>query len=287
MGKVAYLRRSMAGQFVRRRFSCPSCSGSNNTVVSRKYVITQLRRCADCDLLFRTPIDDPAGNRDYYEGEYAQSFTTDLPSDESLAELIKNNFDGSEKSWAYYNDVLRRLGLGVGARIFDFGCSWGYGSYQMSRAGYSVIAYEIAPTRKRYAEQKLTVMTVADIEKGVSDPNLAGTFDCFFSSHVLEHVPRPATVFRFARALLRSGGVFVSFTPNGSEQARALFPEWNKWWGEVHPSFIDDHFLDRAFNRSPRVIGSSPVGAIDFPSKPILRRLDDLRGAELFFSARM
>jgi 2-polyprenyl-3-methyl-5-hydroxy-6-metoxy-1,4-benzoquinol methylase len=286
MGKLAYLRRSIAGQFVRRRFHCPSCGCSNNTVVSRKYVITQLRRCANCELLFRTPTDDPSRNLDYYEDEYSQGFTTDLPTDESLTELIKNDFAGSEKSWAYYNDVLRRLGLDAGARIFDFGCSWGYGSYQMARAGYSVLAFEIAPTRRRYAEQKLRVITVADMEKGVNDPNLAGTFDCFFCAHVLEHIPSPAAVFRVACALLRPGGVFVSFTPNGSQQARAFFPEWEKWWGEVHPNFIDDSFLDRAFDGSPRVIGSSPVGAIDFPSKDILGRLDDLSGEELFFAAR-
>ena len=171
-------------------------------------------------------------------------------------------------------------------RIFDFGCSWGYGSYQMSRAGYSVVAFEVAPSRRRYAEQKLGVAMVADVEKAVNDPNFAGKFDCFFSAHVLEHVPSPAAVFQFARALLRPSGLFVSFTPNGCEKARAFSPEWNKWWGEVHPNFIDDRFLDGAFGGSPRVMGSSPVGAIDFPSENILRRLDDLTRAELFFAAR-
>ena len=37
-----------------------------------------------------------------------------MPSDDTLAKLIRNNFDG-EKSWAYYNDVLMRLGLRSGA----------------------------------------------------------------------------------------------------------------------------------------------------------------------------
>jgi hypothetical protein len=41
-----------------------------------------------------------------------------MPSEESLAGLIKSNFSG-EKNWGYYNDVLRRLGLQPGARIFD------------------------------------------------------------------------------------------------------------------------------------------------------------------------
>lgn len=237
--------------------------------------------------MFRTPTDDPAKNLDYYESEYSQGFTTDLPSDEKLAELLQSNFAGSEKSWTYYNDILRRLGLDRGARIFDFGCSWGYGSYQMTAAGYSVLAFEIAPTRRRYAQQKLGVAMAEDVLTTAYDPSLAGTFSCFFSAHLLEHVPRPKAVFDLAAKLLRPRGLFVSFTPNGCKQARATFPEWDTWWGEAHSNFIDDRFLDRAFKHSSRVIGSSPVGAIEFPQGALSRHLNGLTGSELFFAARM
>jgi len=246
--------------------------------------VTSLRRCAACELQFRTPTDDPSRNLSYYEQEYSQGFTTDMPSDDSLSALLANNFEG-EKSWTYYNDVLKRLGFGSGARIFDFGCSWGYGSYQMLKAGYSVLAFEIAPTRRRYAEEKLSVPTVVDMEEAVKDHKLVGSFDCFFSSHVLEHVPSPSKIFRFADVLLRSGGLFVFFTPNGSDAAKRSFPEWDKWWGEAHPNFIDDRFLDHAFQHLRRVVGSSPVGSIEFSSRPEMRRLNQLCGVELFFAA--
>jgi cyclopropane fatty-acyl-phospholipid synthase-like methyltransferase len=208
-----------------------------------------------------------------------------MPSDAALATLLSNGFQG-EKNWSYYNDVLQRLGLRSGARIFDFGCSWGYGSYQMIKAGYCVLAFEIAPTRRKYAEQKLGVPTVADMEHVVKDQELMGAFDCFFSSHVLEHVPCPSKVFRYADTLLRSGGLFVSFTPNGSDGAKSDFREWENWWGEVHPNFIDDRFLDRSFKCLPRIVGSSPVGLIEFPSRAELRRLNRTGGSELFFAAR-
>ena len=266
------------------RFVCPNCGEAQNAVVSRKFLITSLRRCAKCKLQFRAPTDDPSYNLAFYEHEYASGFTTELPSDESLTSQIRTNFDGA-KSWNYYNDILRRLGLRSGARIFDFGCSWGYGSYQMSKAGYSILAFEIAQTRRKFAEEKLCVSTVTDMDEAVIDPVLVGTFDCFFSSHVLEHVPAPSEVFRFADALLQSGG-FVSFTPNGSEPARLSHPQWNRWWGEVHPNFIDDCFLDHTFHKWPRIAGSSPVGSVEFPSEAKMRRLDQLSGAELFFSAR-
>jgi SAM-dependent methyltransferase len=285
MGKLAYLRRSIKAQVDPARFACPSCGSLENAVVSRKYLITQLRRCANCQLLFRTPTDDPARNVDYYENEYDQGFTTDMPSQEGLAALVANDFAG-EKNYDYYIDVLKRLGLAPGARIFDFGCSWGYGSYQMSKAGFSVLAFEVAPTRRNYAEQKLSVAMVATMEEAIQNPDLAGSFDCFFSAHVLEHIPSPSEAFSFAAILLRSGGLFVSFTPNGSEAASHAVPHWNKLWGEVHPNFIDDRFLDRAFRQWPRVVGSSPVGAIDFPARAEMRHLDALERPELFFAAR-
>ena len=286
MGKTAYLLRSIQGLFAPERLTCPNCGHPHALTVARKYLVTRLRRCGRCELLFRVPTDDPAKNRDYYEHEYSQGITTEMPSDEFLTALLRENFAGSEKDWTYYNRVLRSLGLIVGARVFDFGCSWGYGSYQMSAAGYSVVAFDVAPTRRRFARDKLGVAVVEDPLAAVSDLGLAGTFDCFFTAHVLEHLPKPCAVFDLAAKLLRPGGLFVSFTPNGCEPAKALHPEWNKWWGEVHPNMIDDRFLDRAFEQSPRVVGSSPVGEVQLPPTATMWYLNDLSGSELFFAAR-
>jgi hypothetical protein len=116
--------------------------------------------------------------------------------------------------------------------------------------------------------------------------DLSLSFDCFFSAHVLEHVPSPAQSFNYAMLLLKRDGLFVSFTPNGSENYRAVYAAWSKIWGEVHPNFIDDKFLDISFRLSPRTIGSSPVSYASLPEKAELTLLDQLRRGELFFAAR-
>lgn len=284
--RLSYLGKCLGSYLSPERFICVNCGSSDNTVVSRKYLITSLRRCGNCGLQFRAPTDDPVSNLDYYETKYSFGFTTDMPSDEELAKLIESDFAG-EKNWSYYNGILKELGLQQGARLFDFGCSWGYGSYQMSQAGYAVTAFEIAPTRRSYAEQKLNVSVISNMEAAIQNPELAGAFDCFFSSHVIEHVPFPSRVFEYADALLKPDGIFVSFTPNGSEAAKLASPDWNRWWGEVHPNAIDDTFLDSAFRKVPRIVGSSPVGgAIKFPNEPIAYRHNDTTGSELFFAAR-
>lgn len=284
MGKASYLRRSLMAQFDAARFNCPNCGSADNDVVDRKYGVTQLRRCGACRLLFRTPTDDPADNMSFYENDYAQGFTTDLPEASALAAMMRDGFAGTEKDYSYYLGVLAELGVRPGSALFDFGCSWGYGSFQLSRAGYDVIAYEIAPRRRRYARDKLGLRVLDDMARGAAE--LAGTFDCFFSSHVIEHVPQPARAFQYAMRLLKPGGLFVSFTPNGSAPHRAVSPDWHRLWGEVHPNFIDIEFLDRGFGGSPRTAGSSPVADAALPELPILHPLNDLAGGELFFAAR-
>lgn len=285
MGKMSYLQRCLVTQFSADRFLCPNCGHDSNVVVERKIFVTQLRRCMGCQLLFRTPTDDPRFNSKFYENEYNEGFTTELPIDEELAKLKDINFVGGEKDYSYYIGVLEQLGLKPGAKIFDFGCSWGYGSYQIGNAGFEVAAYEVAHTRRNYAIERLQVNAFDDMK--VAENTLRGQVDCFFSSHVLEHVPSPAQAFGYAMSLLKSGGLFVAFVPNGSEAYKRVSPSWNSMWGEVHPNYIDDLFLDNSFRHSPRIIGSSPVqNASRLGSDIGIARLDALDRGELFFAAR-
>lgn len=280
MQKLAYLRRSLAAQFSPSRFRCPSCGAGSSDVVDRKWIITQLRRCPSCLLLFRTPTDDPNHNATFYETEYEQGFTTDLPSEEALTKLERINFAGTEKDYSMYIAALWQLGLKPGNRIFDFGCSWGYGSYQFMRAGFDVTAFEIAPTRRRFASDRMGVKVVTALE------GLAPSFDCFFSAHVLEHVPSPSAAIQSALRILKPGGIFACFTPNGSASYRAVAPAWSTIWGAPHPQLIDEQFLDRIFTNCPRCIGSSPISAPRFGSQDQMVHLDNLARAELFFAAR-
>jgi hypothetical protein len=49
--------------------------------------------------MFRRPNDDPTVNLSSYENEYKQGFTTDTPSDATLAEIKRTNFAGTEKDY--------------------------------------------------------------------------------------------------------------------------------------------------------------------------------------------
>ena len=261
--------------------ACPACGGSQSKIVQRKYGVTALRQCKVCSLRFRTPKDDPGSAETFYVEEvYKQGFTTDLPSQPELEAMLASRFAGTEKDFAYRIDVLRAAGLEPGARILDFGCSWGYGSWQMRQTGFDVFSYEIGRERARYAKEMLQCTMVDDLQ------TLDGTVDCFFSSHVIEHLPNPRIMFDAAERALRPGGLFVCFAPNGAdEREKKDFAAYHQNWGKVHPLMLTPEFMlgeagRRGFTHCN--VYSSPVNLRDIQA----HRDGNLEGDELLMNGR-
>ncbi len=215
---------------------CPACGGGSARLIRRKYLVTSLYECPSCHLRFRVPKETAEGSEFYADETYQQGFTTTLPNHEELQQLVQTRFAGTEKDYARYIVVLRRF-LPPGATIVDFGCSWGYGSWQMREAGFNVISYEIGRRRAQYARERLACTMVDDLR------SLDGAIDCFFSAHVIEHLPDPAITYREAAHLLRPGGLFVCFCPNGNPERERIDDKYDHVWGKVHPTYITPSFM--------------------------------------------
>ncbi len=253
--KTRYFLRSLRHSFVGLRLRCPNCGGEPGSVVARKYLVTSLRRCGKCRLMYRTPTDDPQWSERFYNTGYTQGFTTDMPDEESLVRMMSEGFSGTPKDYQGYINILNIIGLRQESRLFDFGCSWGYGSWQLAKAGFRIWACEISRSRRAYAADKLGVRVVEDTAYFANSQR--GSFDCFFSAHVLEHVPSPNAVISLARKLLKPGGLFVAATPNGSMTFRnAREKAWMKFWGEVHPNLLDEVFYTSIFSSEPLLVFS-------------------------------
>jgi 2-polyprenyl-3-methyl-5-hydroxy-6-metoxy-1,4-benzoquinol methylase len=263
MSKASYFLRSLALQASPSAFCCPNCRQRASKILDRKFVITQLRRCKSCKLQFRTPADSEHFSHKFYNFSYVQGDAMNCPSPTELAKLKSENFDNSDRSFSGYVKFLDRHGLARRSRVLDFGCSWGYGSYQFAQAGYETYSYEVAVNRRNYGIAHLGVRHIDDIYEIGPGHSLYQSFDCFFSAHVLEHVPSPSKIIDIAWNCLKPGGLFVAFTPNGCEQFRKFDPGgWHNMWGEVHPNYIDDVFYNQHFARSERKFAARDDGEV-------------------------
>lgn len=256
--KIRYLLTCARNNLAEMRFVCPSCGYSCSEVVDRKYFVTSLRRCKQCHLLFRAPTTTADENASFYQEEYAQGFTTDYPNSQQLKTYLDKGFSGTEKDYSTYLEVVRGAGGESGNRLFDFGCSWGYGSYQFQQDGFDVESFEISVPRANFARANLDVKVYSSLSE------VSGSFDIFFSSHVLEHVPSVQEAIDFGFSILRPGGLFIAFTPNGSAAYRRKDPKgWHKLWGLVHPNFLDDVYYKYRFSDSSFFLSSNPYSIQD------------------------
>lgn len=251
--KINYLLTCIRKQIMNKGFFCPSCGSKKSVIVSRKYFVTTLNRCENCKLLFRLPVTTSEENSSFYQEEYSQGFTTDCPTESLLKNLVKNKFLGGEKDYSEYIKVIKAAGGDRGNRLFDFGCSWGYGSWQFMQKGFDVESFEISKSRANYARNKLGVKVHSSLS------GVTGLFDIFFSSHVIEHVPSVKDAIDFGMSILKPGGLFVAFTPNGSfDFYEKDSNAWNKLWGQVHPNFLDDEYYMETFRGKQLLISSNP-----------------------------
>jgi len=268
INKGNYFASSLVKRLAGSHQTCPSCAGAPGGTLDRKAAVTRLQRCTRCELLFRSPTTSARENASFYQSAYDEGFTTELPPPDRLKRWIDTGFAGTEKDYSHYLAVLNALAIPRGARVFDYGCSWGYGSHQLSnRGGYAVDAFEISTPRAEFARHHLKV--------SMPTPSAweLNSYDVFFSAHVIEHVPSVADMIALGQQLLKPGGLFVAFTPNGSRTFRQNAPrDWHLMWGFVHPQLIDDDFLLKTRPRHPLLLHSAPLLAFHEP-----QHLDPIR----------
>lgn len=254
LGKLGYLLWALAAGLRRSRHQCPACGSRSRSVVARKWAVTCLCDCRKCELRYRAPTQTEAENLSFYSGAYRQGFTTTLPTREELTALLKIGFVGTERDFTDAVALLRRLIPYGKFSLLDFGCSWGYGSWQLSRAGFDVTACEIDARRAAYAHKELGINVVAT--DGISERD----YDIFFSAHVIEHVSDPAKFLQMGISALRPGGLFVAITPNGSDEFRIARPDaFHRLWGRVHPQLITPAWIAKVARDRPFLVGSMPL----------------------------
>src|SRR6478736_5391951 len=121
--KLNYLLRSVLNFNQPRK--CPNCGSTENTVIDQKFVVTKLLKCGVCQLKFRFPTDSEAFLNNFYQSDYKADYSeetksiTDLPSDEELKKMLKDNFPNKRD----HTPLIYSLIKSYSAKVLDYGCS--------------------------------------------------------------------------------------------------------------------------------------------------------------------
>lgn len=242
--KINYLLRSFANMGQKKE--CPFCHQSNLQKIDTKFFVTQLLKCDNCGLSHRHPKDDEKWLRKFYQSEYSIDvhMMTDIPNDEELAQLKKDRFPLLRSFDPYISAMLPD-----GAKIIDFGCSWGYNVFKLNASGYNAEGYELSKPRGSFGMDKLGVKIHDKLDHMPKDRDLV------MSSHVIEHLSNIPEFIDFAKSHLKEDGIFMAFCPNGNDAYRQREPDiWHVNWGFLHPNFLDVDFGKKAFKNNPYII---------------------------------
>ena len=190
--------------------------------------------------MWRYPKNEPEMNITFYQGQYTEGMTTELPDELTLQRWVITNFTGTEKD---ISDKVRVVKSQCpSGRLLDYGCSWGYGITQFCNAGFDAMGYEISLARARFGRERLGAKIVESRDALAELPDQG--FDVIFANHVLEHLQDPRTAFEDWSRLVKPDGVVMVFVPNaGGEKASSLGTGWGPMIGEKHPLAIDAAFL--------------------------------------------
>jgi len=253
MSKVKKIQ-SMVGYFTRsiansgQAKECPYCNSKNLVVIDKKYLVTTLLKCNDCNFNHRHPKDSKSFLNKFYQTQYTVNvgMMTTLPTDEKIEELKNNNFN-NERSYKEYISALFKTNEPI--RILDYGCSWGYNVFKLNNEGFIATGYEVSKPRVDFGVEKLNVPIVNDITTTPNQNNLV------INSHVIEHLPDLSEFFDTCKNKLTNDGILMCFCPNGNQEYRDREPHtWHVNWGGVHPNYLTAEFAQHVFKNNPYLI---------------------------------
>lgn len=230
--KLRFARRIIKHRLHHQPCVCPYCAGpSPLKLMKRKKFILDILGCEACGLIFRWPTESPEEADAYYQDEFSpKSPQISLPNTTELNKLLQRNFAATPLDLGPKIRLLKAIC--PSGRVLDYGCSWGYGTYQLAQCGFQATGFEISRPRAQYARKHLGLQVIDCFEELKASPRRS--FDVIFSHHVLEHLPNLKDGLDLMARLLTDGGLTFHVLPNFTGKS-AVSGMWLHWIGEEHP----------------------------------------------------
>lgn len=194
----------------------------------------KINKCADCDLIYSSPIMDDRG----VAALYRDASETNVTSGEE--ENVRRTMAG------YYQ--LAAPHLPGRQRILDVGCDVGFLLEQAQKDGFSELwGLEPNPTARAVAERLDGAQIHSGFYETVDYP--ARHFDLITLVHVLDHLVDPRIMLARARHDLRPGGILVAVVHNVHSLLGRMLGERFPVFNLYHHFFFNKTTLTELFRR--------------------------------------
>jgi SAM-dependent methyltransferase len=244
MARLDFLFKVIFKHIKRSDKSCPFCQMNDLVLLGSKYFFLKLYKCNNCLLMFRYPKDNVGDNSRFYNFSYKEGFTTTVPEDSNkLEEYTKTNFHNSDKNFLEKIDIIKRF-VKPKSHLLDFGCSWGYGTWQFKKAGFNAIGFEVDKNRAAYGRNNLGLEIIDNYQDLFFLPDSG--LDLIFTNHVLEHLPNLNNIFNFFSRVLKPKGKLMIIVPNCSGmEIKDVFNSRKIYaFGEKHSLTFSNEFFE-------------------------------------------
>ena len=220
--------------------ACPYCKNRSTNYIGRNAPISQVRRCGECNLMFRWPKQTEKFNKLFYQLNYIkQAAPIQLPSPDEVKRLLASNFADHYTHLGVKLDIVKQFK--TSGRLLVFGANWGYEVAQFCKAGFDAVGYEVSAPRATFARNNLNVQVFPEFDS----IHKQKPYDVIYTSHTLEHLPTPEIALSQFKNLLVKNGLLVVSVPNcGGNNAKKEGVKWGPFSSELHPlSYSAEFFL--------------------------------------------
>ncbi len=251
---------------------CPVCQ-----TAARKVVLEDINRreglavcgryvqCAECSMIYLTPVPDWMEFRESYEDLLAVEERIGgipcLASDGRAGKILRQMVGWTRRFRRRPHSMPEGSGAGV-RRILDIGCNTGEKLVEFSQREWEVWGIDINP---RAIEIARSVVPRGRFLVGeIGDLSLPSeTFDAIRMDSVLEHIPEPSRVLSACRSLLKPSGNLYLFVPNGTSLSMGVLGRYSiNAWIPFHLNLFTSQSLSRLLTqcgfRDVRIMHYSP-----------------------------
>jgi 2-polyprenyl-3-methyl-5-hydroxy-6-metoxy-1,4-benzoquinol methylase len=188
---------------------CPICGNEGPALAVRPDMLVS-RKCQSCDTVYISPAPTLAA-LDHFYSEYSLNHSRRQELTEQYAQLVQHTS---------FSDDLRIVEISsylnlVNSNILDVGCGAGETLVQLNNAGANVLGIDLDAEAINFVSSLLKLRAIrGDIRKTAIDAY--SPFDLILMFDFIEHPLLPIEYIKRSLELLRNGGFFAIWTPNGS-----------------------------------------------------------------------